>query len=71
MLDRARLLDTLRRRTRSAEYLRKWVILGAAIGVIAGLGAAAFFWALDAASEAFLGMLAGANTGKMLVHIAD
>ncbi|HET7180892.1 MAG TPA: chloride channel protein [Candidatus Limnocylindrales bacterium] len=59
LLDRRILLDGLRRRARSAEYLRKWVILGGAIGVIAGIGAAAFFWALDASSHLLLGMLAG------------
>ncbi len=53
------LLDRIRRRTRSAAYLRKWVVLGALIGVIAGLGAAAFFFALEAASHLFLGVLAG------------
>ncbi|HEY6014767.1 MAG TPA: chloride channel protein, partial [Candidatus Limnocylindrales bacterium] len=53
------LLDRIRRRTRSAAYLRKWVVLGALIGVIAGLGAAAFFWALEQASALLLGGLAG------------
>ena len=52
-------LDRIRRRTRSTAYLRKWVVLGALIGVIAGLGAAAFFWALEQASALFLGTLAG------------
>lgn len=52
-------LDRIRRRTRSAAYLRKWVVLGALIGVIAGVGAAAFFWALEQASHLLLGTLAG------------
>jgi H+/Cl- antiporter ClcA len=54
-----RLLDRTRRRLRDTAYLRKWVVLGAAIGVIAGVGAAAFFWALELASHVFLGVLAG------------
>ena len=31
---------------RSSGYLRKWLILGIAIGVIAGLGAVVFYLAL-------------------------
>ena len=50
------LLRKLRLRTRSAAYLRKWVVLGAVIGVISGLGAALFFVALDFASQVFLGL---------------
>ena len=46
----------LRLRVRSTAYLRKWVVLGAAIGVISGLGAALFFVALDFASQVFLGL---------------
>ncbi|MGD0861899.1 MAG: chloride channel protein [Candidatus Limnocylindrales bacterium] len=46
----------LRRRVRSTAYLRKWIVLGAAIGVISGLGAALFFVALDLASRIFLGL---------------
>jgi len=49
----------IRRRIRSASYLRKWVVLGALIGVIGGLGAIAFTWALDVATHLFLGVLAG------------
>jgi chloride channel protein, CIC family len=52
-------LDPIRRRIRSAAYLRKWVVLGALIGVIAGLGAAAFFLALELATKFFLGYLVG------------
>ncbi len=44
---------------RNAPYLRKWVILGALIGLISGLGAVLFFWALDLATRFFLGTLAG------------
>jgi chloride channel protein, CIC family len=49
----------IRRRIRSASYLRKWVVLGALIGVIGGLGAIAFTWALGVATHLFLGVLAG------------
>ena len=49
----------VRRRVRTAAYLRKWVILGALIGVISGLGAALFFVALDLAGRFFLGTIAG------------
>ena len=49
----------LRERLRTAEYLRKWVLLGAVIGLISGLGAVIFFGALDLATRAFLGVLAG------------
>jgi H+/Cl- antiporter ClcA/CBS domain-containing protein len=59
ILSQTAVLDPVRRRIRSAAYLRKWVVLGALIGIIAGLGAAAFFWALEQASHLFLGTLAG------------
>ncbi len=49
----------IRERVRNAPYLRKWVILGALIGLISGLGAVLFFWALDLATRFFLGTLAG------------
>jgi H+/Cl- antiporter ClcA len=52
-------LTRLRRRIRGTAYLRKWVILGAAIGVISGLGAALFFIALEFGTQFFLGVLAG------------
>ncbi len=54
-----RLLLAARRRQRSAAYLRKWVVLGAVIGLIAGIGASLFFWALGQATHLFLGLLAG------------
>ncbi len=50
---------TLGRRLRDADYLRKWTVLGAVIGIISGLGAVAFFIALDFAKQFFLGVLAG------------
>jgi CIC family chloride channel protein len=49
----------VRRRIRSANYLRKWVVLGAVIGVVGGLGAIVFYTALDLATHVFLGVLAG------------
>ncbi len=52
-------LRVIRQRIRETDYLRKWVILGAIIGVIAGLGAVAFFAALELASHLFLTVIAG------------
>jgi len=43
----------------SASYVRKWVVLGTAIGIIAGCGAIVFYEALHAASMLFLHLLAG------------
>jgi H+/Cl- antiporter ClcA len=53
------LRDRLRRQVRDASYLRKWVVLGAAIGVVGGLGAIAFYEALEFATRVLLGGLAG------------
>ncbi|HEY4753007.1 MAG TPA: chloride channel protein, partial [Candidatus Limnocylindrales bacterium] len=50
---------TVRVRLRTADHLPKWVVLGALIGVISGLGAAVFFVALEFATKLFLGGLAG------------
>ena len=52
-------LRSVRRRIRKASYLRKWVVLGAGIGVVGGLGAIVFYTALDMATHLFLGVLAG------------
>ncbi|HVX20304.1 MAG TPA: chloride channel protein [Acidimicrobiales bacterium] len=58
--DRARALAAGAARWVSrAPYLRKWLVLGVAIGAIAGLGAIAFYAALHACTELFLGVLAG------------
>jgi H+/Cl- antiporter ClcA len=46
-------------RLRRAGYLRKWLILGAVIGVVAGLGAIAFTEALRVATHFFLGVVGG------------
>ncbi len=45
--------------TRRASYLQKWVVLGTGIGVIAGLGAVAFYEALRGATRLFLGLAGG------------
>ncbi len=52
-------LRRIRRRLRTASYLRKWVVLGAIIGVVGGIGAILFFTALELATHLFLGVLAG------------
>lgn len=44
---------------RNSGYLRKWLILGISIGVIAGLGAVVFYLALDYAGRFLLGDLGG------------
>jgi CIC family chloride channel protein len=49
----------LRRRIRSAGYLRKWIVLGAAIGVVGGIGAIIFYSALEFTTRVMLGGLAG------------
>jgi CIC family chloride channel protein len=41
-----------------AGYLRKWLILGISIGIIAGLGAVVFYVALEYAGRFLLGVLA-------------
>jgi chloride channel protein, CIC family len=41
------------------SYVRKWIVLGVVIGVIAGSGAVVFYAALEAATHFFLGILAG------------
>jgi CIC family chloride channel protein len=40
---------------RNSGYLRKWLILGVAIGIIAGLGAVAFYLAMDYTGKFLLG----------------
>ena len=44
---------------RNSGYLRKWLILGIAIGIIAGLGAVVFYLALDYTGRFLLGYLGG------------
>ncbi len=54
-----RWLISIRHRVRSASYLRKWVILGALIGIVAGVGAIIFFTGLELSTRFFLGLLVG------------
>lgn len=49
---------------RGSGYLRKWLILGISIGIIAGLGAVAFYLALDYTGKFVLGYLAGYQIPK-------
>ncbi|HEY7857488.1 MAG TPA: chloride channel protein [Candidatus Nanopelagicales bacterium] len=44
---------------RSAPYVRKWVVLGVAIGIVAGLGAVAFISALRFCTWLLLGQIGG------------
>ena len=44
---------------RQASYLQKWVLLGAAIGISAGLGAVVFFVALTQSTHLLLGYVGG------------
>ena len=44
---------------RDSGYLRKWLILGVAIGIIAGLGAVVFYLALDYTGKFLIGYLGG------------
>ena len=44
---------------RESGYLRKWLILGVSIGIIAGLGAVVFFLSLKYTGEFLLGPLGG------------
>jgi CIC family chloride channel protein len=42
-----------------ANYAKKWLVLGAIIGIVAGFGAVIFYEALRQATHLFLGVLAG------------
>jgi CIC family chloride channel protein len=44
---------------RNSGYLRKWLVLGVAIGVIAGLGAVVFYLAMEYTGRFLLGYLGG------------
>jgi chloride channel protein, CIC family len=50
---------SLERGIESTRALRKWVMLGLAIGVIAGLGAVLFYTALEWATKLLIGGIAG------------
>lgn len=41
------------------NYVRKWMILGILIGIVAGIGAILFFAAIDVSTNLFLGRLVG------------
>ncbi len=43
----------------STRFLGKWILIGSLIGVVAGLGAAAFSWAIEWSTHLFLGDLVG------------
>jgi chloride channel protein, CIC family len=49
---------------RNSGYLRKWLILGVSIGIIAGLGVVVFYLALDYAGQFLLGYLGGYDIPK-------
>ena len=51
---------------RDSGYLRKWLILGVAIGIIAGLGAVVFYLALDYTVEFLLGLSRRLSTRRGL-----
>ena len=43
----------------SSRYLTKWLLLSTCIGLVAGLGAIAFYLAIDWATHLFLGQIVG------------
>ena len=51
--------DDSAHRSATSGYLRKWLLLGITIGVVAGLGAVVFYLALKYTAEFLLGYLAG------------
>ncbi|MEP6758463.1 MAG: chloride channel protein [Actinomycetota bacterium] len=55
------LVDRFARKVRGAGYVRKWIVLGSIIGLVAGVGAIAFATFLEIATHFFLGTLAGAS----------
>jgi len=58
-------------------YFQKWIVLGVLIGTVAGIGAIAFFEAIDLSTQLFLGHMAGltppvaAGEGATVVTSAD
>src|ERR1700754_306564 len=53
---------------RNSGYLRKWLILGIVIGVIAGLGAVVFYLALKYTGELLLGYFASYRVPTPLIE---
>lgn len=58
LTDRSPLIRSLAR-LKNATYLRKWLVLGALIGIVAGLGAVVFIKAVEYSSSFFLDFLGG------------
>jgi len=60
---------------RTASYVRKWLVLGVLIGIVAGLGAVVFYGALHLGTEYLLGSLGGytpaTTAGEGGVHPAS
>ncbi len=60
---------------RTASYVRKWLLLGVLIGVVAGLGAVAFYAVLHLATHYLLGSLGGfvpaGTAGEGGIHAAS
>ena len=60
---------------RTTSYIRKWLLLGMLIGVVAGLGAVAFYTALHLATHYLLGSLGGftpaSTAGEGGIHAAS
>ena len=56
----------------STGYLRRWLVLGALIGVVAGVGAIVFTWLLRISTSFFLGLVIGyhgpRHTGATYVY---
>lgn len=60
---------------RNAPYLRRWLVLGVAIGAIAGLGSALFLAMLQGATKLILGLVGGYTpatpSGEGAIHAAS
>lgn len=60
---------------RTASYIRKWLLLGVLIGLVAGLGAVVFYTALHLATHYLLGSLGGyvpaGTAGEGGIHAAS
>ena len=52
-------IERMRHNLKNPRYLLKWLFISASIGVVAGLGAIAFFAAIQFATQIFLGKLVG------------